>query len=165
VRQSDAQVARDSEAAIADLVIVVPTFNERDNIAPLLQKLDETLRGVHWEVVFVDDDSTDGTMGRWRTSAGATGASAPSAASAAGGSRQPSWRASRARSPRSSPSWTATCARRAPARAHADALRGRPTSSSPFATWRRVGLESGMWRRQRMSMAATVVPPRAHGCD
>jgi dolichol-phosphate mannosyltransferase len=63
VRQSDAQVARDSEAAIADLVIVVPTFNERDNIAPLLQKLDETLRGVHWEVVFVDDDSTDGTIG------------------------------------------------------------------------------------------------------
>jgi dolichol-phosphate mannosyltransferase len=62
VRQSDAQVATDSEAAIADLVIVVPTFNERDNIAPLLQKLDETLRGVHWEVVFVDDDSTDGTI-------------------------------------------------------------------------------------------------------
>ena len=63
MRQSDAQVARDSEAAIADLVIVVPTFNERDNIAPLLQKLDETLRDVHWEVVFVDDDSTDGTIG------------------------------------------------------------------------------------------------------
>ena len=63
MRQSDAQVATDSEAAVADLVIVVPTFNERDNIAPLLQKLDETLRGVHWEVVFVDDDSTDGTVG------------------------------------------------------------------------------------------------------
>jgi dolichol-phosphate mannosyltransferase len=51
-----------AEAASPELVVVVPTFNERDNIAPLLQKLTEALRDVHWEVVFVDDDSTDGTV-------------------------------------------------------------------------------------------------------
>jgi dolichol-phosphate mannosyltransferase len=45
-----------------ELIVVVPTFNERDNIAPLLQKLAQTLAGIHWEVVFVDDDSTDGTL-------------------------------------------------------------------------------------------------------
>ena len=49
-------------AATPDLVVVVPTFNERDNIAPLLQKLAEALPGIRWEVVFVDDDSTDGTV-------------------------------------------------------------------------------------------------------
>ena len=51
-----------TEAESPELVVVVPTFNERDNIAPLLQKLAQTLEGIHWEVVFVDDDSTDGTV-------------------------------------------------------------------------------------------------------
>ena len=43
-------------------LVVIPTFNERDNIAPLLEKLDRTLDGIGWEAVFVDDDSTDGTV-------------------------------------------------------------------------------------------------------
>jgi dolichol-phosphate mannosyltransferase len=43
------------------LSIVVPTFNERDNIAPLVDRLHDSLRGLDWEVVFVDDDSPDGT--------------------------------------------------------------------------------------------------------
>jgi dolichol-phosphate mannosyltransferase len=41
--------------------VVVPVLNERDNIAPLINKLRDTLIGVRWEVVFVDDDSQDGT--------------------------------------------------------------------------------------------------------
>ncbi len=45
----------------AELTIVVPTFNERDNIEPLLARLDAALCGIDWEVVFVDDDSPDGT--------------------------------------------------------------------------------------------------------
>ena len=49
------------EAGTPELVVVVPTFNERDNIAPLLEKLDKALDGIRWEAVFVDDDSTDGT--------------------------------------------------------------------------------------------------------
>jgi len=41
--------------------VIIPTFDERDNIAPLLARLDETLRDVAWEAIFVDDNSPDGT--------------------------------------------------------------------------------------------------------
>lgn len=43
------------------LTIVVPTLNERDNIKPLVALLDAALRKVNWELMFVDDDSTDDT--------------------------------------------------------------------------------------------------------
>jgi dolichol-phosphate mannosyltransferase len=43
------------------LSVIVPTFNERDNIAPLLEKLDAALKGIAFEVIVVDDDSPDGT--------------------------------------------------------------------------------------------------------
>ncbi len=45
-----------------ELTIVVPTLNERDNVGPLVDRLEETLAGIDWEVVFVDDDSSDGTL-------------------------------------------------------------------------------------------------------
>jgi len=48
-------------AGLPVLSIVVPTFNERDNVAALYRKLDATLKDVAWEVVFVDDNSPDGT--------------------------------------------------------------------------------------------------------
>ena len=44
-----------------ELSIIVPTFNERDNVVPLLNKLDAALKGISWEVIFVDDDSPDKT--------------------------------------------------------------------------------------------------------
>lgn len=43
------------------LSVVVPTFNERDNVVPLIGQLDAALAGLAWEVIFVDDDSPDGT--------------------------------------------------------------------------------------------------------
>jgi dolichol-phosphate mannosyltransferase len=43
------------------LSVVVPTFNERDNVAKLYRKLEATLTGIAWEVVFVDDNSPDET--------------------------------------------------------------------------------------------------------
>jgi dolichol-phosphate mannosyltransferase len=43
------------------LSVVVPTFNERDNVAKLYRKLEAVLGEVAWEVVFVDDNSPDGT--------------------------------------------------------------------------------------------------------
>jgi glycosyltransferase involved in cell wall biosynthesis len=45
-----------------DLSIVVPLFNERDNLAPLHHELDIVLRelGRPYEMLFVDDGSTDG---------------------------------------------------------------------------------------------------------
>ena len=45
----------------AELTVVVPCYNERPNVAILVDRLAATLAGVAWEVVFVDDDSPDGT--------------------------------------------------------------------------------------------------------
>jgi dolichol-phosphate mannosyltransferase len=44
-----------------DLTVVVPTYSERENVPELVRRLAETLAGIAWEVVFVDDDSPDGT--------------------------------------------------------------------------------------------------------
>lgn len=41
--------------------VVVPTFNERDNVTTLYQRLAATFGATPWEVVFVDDNSPDGT--------------------------------------------------------------------------------------------------------
>jgi dolichol-phosphate mannosyltransferase len=46
---------------LTDLSVVVPTFNERDNVAKLYRKLEATLTGIAWEVIFVDDNSPDKT--------------------------------------------------------------------------------------------------------
>lgn len=43
------------------LSVIVPTFNERDNIAPLVEKLEAALAGISFEVIIVDDNSPDGT--------------------------------------------------------------------------------------------------------
>src|ERR1039458_1170959 len=43
------------------LAVIVPTYNERDNIRLVLDKLEQCLAGVTYEVIFVDDDSADGT--------------------------------------------------------------------------------------------------------
>lgn len=55
------------QAVPAALSVVVPTFREKDNIALLVQKLDVVLSGIAWEVIFVDDDSPDGTAGEVKT--------------------------------------------------------------------------------------------------
>lgn len=44
-----------------ELAVIVPTFNERDNIDPLLRQLETALKDIRWEVIFVDDNSPDGT--------------------------------------------------------------------------------------------------------
>lgn len=44
-----------------ELSVVVPTFNERDNVPLLVERLKSVLDGIDWEAVFVDDDSPDGT--------------------------------------------------------------------------------------------------------
>jgi len=44
-----------------ELSVIVPTFNERDNVTVLYRRLEATLHNVAWEVVFVDDNSPDGT--------------------------------------------------------------------------------------------------------
>jgi dolichol-phosphate mannosyltransferase len=48
-------------AAPIELSIIIPTLNERDNIPLIVERLNRVLDGVAWEVIFVDDDSPDGT--------------------------------------------------------------------------------------------------------
>ncbi len=43
------------------LSVVVPCYNEADNVEELIRCLTETLQGISWEVIFVDDDSPDKT--------------------------------------------------------------------------------------------------------
>ena len=50
-----------SQAGLPELSVVVPTFNERDNVTVLYRRLVATLTDIAWEVVFVDDNSPDGT--------------------------------------------------------------------------------------------------------
>lgn len=39
--------------------IVVPTFNEKGNIAPLLKRIGDTLKEIDYEVIFVDDSNDE----------------------------------------------------------------------------------------------------------
>lgn len=50
----------------AQLAIIVPTLDEVGNVRPLVAALEDALAGVDWEIVFVDDDSKDGTAERLR---------------------------------------------------------------------------------------------------
>ena len=43
------------------LTIVIPTYNECDNIKPLVERLHKALNGSKYEILFVDDNSRDGT--------------------------------------------------------------------------------------------------------
>jgi dolichol-phosphate mannosyltransferase len=47
--------------SVPELAIVIPTLNEAANIEALLAKIEATLAGVRWEIIFVDDDSQDRT--------------------------------------------------------------------------------------------------------
>jgi dolichol-phosphate mannosyltransferase len=55
-----------ADARVAELAVIVPTFNERDDVSEVVSRLEDCLRGEAWEVIFVDDDSTDGTAVRIR---------------------------------------------------------------------------------------------------
>jgi dolichol-phosphate mannosyltransferase len=42
--------------------IIIPTYNEKDNIAPLLSRVAQALSGYNYEILIVDDGSKDGTI-------------------------------------------------------------------------------------------------------
>jgi len=50
-----------------ELTIVIPTYNERRNVAQIIARLRSLLVGCNWEVIFADDDSPDGTAALVRT--------------------------------------------------------------------------------------------------
>jgi len=51
----------ETHSCLPELCIVVPVLNERDNIAPLVAAVRQTMGDVAWEIMFVDDNSRDGT--------------------------------------------------------------------------------------------------------
>ncbi len=70
-RQSEAPSANGSETGgltpgndgigVLELAIILPTLNERGNLAPLLDRIGGALGNTAWEVLIVDDNSADGT--------------------------------------------------------------------------------------------------------
>jgi len=52
-----------------ELAVIIPCYNERRNVAPMVAKLDAALAGLAWEAIFVDDDSPDGTADAVREAA------------------------------------------------------------------------------------------------
>jgi dolichol-phosphate mannosyltransferase len=61
VESKTTPLARAPGRPAPELTVVVPTFNERANIPLLVARLQRTLDGIDWEVIFIDDNSPDGT--------------------------------------------------------------------------------------------------------
>jgi dolichol-phosphate mannosyltransferase len=61
VSENDLKTPAGAAPYIPQLSVIVPTFNERVNVAKLFEKLQNALTGIDWEVIFVDDNSPDGT--------------------------------------------------------------------------------------------------------
>jgi cellulose synthase/poly-beta-1,6-N-acetylglucosamine synthase-like glycosyltransferase len=49
-----------------EITIVLPTYNERANVRPMVDTIARTLADTRWEIIFVDDDSPDGTTAEAR---------------------------------------------------------------------------------------------------
>lgn len=49
-----------------DLSVIIPTYNESGNVAELINKIAIALQECRWEIIFVDDDSPDGTAAKIR---------------------------------------------------------------------------------------------------
>ena len=41
--------------------VIIPTYNEKQNIALLINKIDKYLRNFFYEIIVIDDNSEDGT--------------------------------------------------------------------------------------------------------
>ncbi|GGD55139.1 glycosyltransferase [Erythrobacter arachoides] len=58
---TELSAAADAATRELELAVVLPTLNERANIAPMVARLEAALGPTGWEAVFVDDNSHDGT--------------------------------------------------------------------------------------------------------
>ena len=58
------QQSNDHKAKAPELSIIVPVFNEVSNVGPLVQLVEAALEDDSWELIFVDDNSPDGTAER-----------------------------------------------------------------------------------------------------
>ncbi len=48
------------------LSIAIPVYNEEQNIAPLIEEIKKSLSGIDYEIIFVDDGSSDNTVNEIR---------------------------------------------------------------------------------------------------
>ena len=64
---TELEQAIDAAVRPLELAVVLPTYNERKNVATMVARLEKALAGISWEVVFVDDNSPDGTSDEVRT--------------------------------------------------------------------------------------------------
>ncbi|KKT47540.1 MAG: Dolichol-phosphate mannosyltransferase-like protein [Candidatus Gottesmanbacteria bacterium GW2011_GWA2_44_17] len=44
-----------------ELSVILPTFNESENIIPLIEAISKNLREINYEIIICDDNSPDGT--------------------------------------------------------------------------------------------------------
>ena len=58
---SDATAARPDRRRRPQLSVITPTYNEAENVEPLLDALGDALTGIRYEILVVDDDSPDRT--------------------------------------------------------------------------------------------------------
>ena len=68
--ENDLKTLAEAAQYIPQLSVIVPTFNERANVTKLFEKLQNALTDIDWEVIFVDDNSPDGTWDVVRRLAG-----------------------------------------------------------------------------------------------
>ncbi|NHO31504.1 glycosyltransferase [Acetobacter fallax] len=64
--RANAAVLSEARAGCPEITIVVPCYREAANVRPLVEALTLALAGRSWEVVFVDDNSPDGTIDQIR---------------------------------------------------------------------------------------------------
>jgi dolichol-phosphate mannosyltransferase len=60
-RTSNAEAPRATIRPAPELSVIVPAYNECANVPIMVERLRVALAGIDWEVIFVDDDSPDGT--------------------------------------------------------------------------------------------------------
>ncbi len=60
-RLSEDPHAADRPSTVPEISIVIPTFNEKENVTELVRLVTAAMAGVRWELIFVDDNSPDGT--------------------------------------------------------------------------------------------------------
>ncbi len=61
INNLSAEAGANFKRPLLELSVVIPTYKERQNVAPLVLSLERALQGVNWEVIFVDDHSPDHT--------------------------------------------------------------------------------------------------------